>query len=396
MTPFAALPSDATLVAALQVGAAAVLAVLGLVFLLPRPRGRFVPLGILCSVAAAVVAGVFVATTFADGVFVTPSVMNPSQEDIGQVLFWLFSAGAVGFGAVLVTQRNPARGALAFAFVVLSTCGLFLLLAAPFLMAATVVVYAGAIVVTFLFVLMLSHAGGPSDENDRSREPLLGSLAGFGFAGLVLFALHQSAPAVTSAEPLVEEANDRLPKPKGERVVANPPAWRLPNPPLTPDDRRKLLDAEEQLRRAMAADTPAEFLAATRTTRDGLAAVVGTIPDRLNPAASEPQTNPRIDAVLRQVRAVRDANLQAFDRIENKLIGTATPDLEGAKADAAGLRAEVLLLAGRGELPARNVAALGHLLYSEHLLAVELAGTLLTVATVGAVAIAGRRRGAAA
>ena len=42
--------------------------------------------------------------------------------------------------------------------VVLSTCGLFLLNAAPFLMAGTVIIYAGAIIVTFLFVLMLAHS----------------------------------------------------------------------------------------------------------------------------------------------------------------------------------------------------------------------------------------------
>ena len=71
-----------------------------------------------------------------------------------------------------LAQRNPARGAIAFAFVILNTCGLFLLLAAPFLMAATVIIYAGAIIVTFLFVLMLSNVRSVSDENDRSREPL--------------------------------------------------------------------------------------------------------------------------------------------------------------------------------------------------------------------------------
>ena len=49
------------------------------------------------------------------------------------------------------------------------------------------------------------------------------------------------------------------------------------------------------------------------------------------------------------------------------------------------------LLLGTGELPARNVANVGMLFYADHLLAVELAGTLLLVATVGAVAIAHRR-----
>ncbi len=108
---------------------------------------------------------------------------NPMPDLIGTVLFTLFSLGALVFGTVLVVQRNPARGAIAFAFVILSTCGLFLLLAAPFLMAATIIIYAGAIIVTFLFVLMLSQVSGPSDENDRSREPLFGALAGLRVRG---------------------------------------------------------------------------------------------------------------------------------------------------------------------------------------------------------------------
>src|SRR5579885_2465130 len=76
------------------------------------------------------------------------------------ILFWSFSALAILAGALLVTQHNPARAALAFALVVLSTCGLFLLLAAPFLMAATTIIYAGDIVVTFLFVIMLAQQEG--------------------------------------------------------------------------------------------------------------------------------------------------------------------------------------------------------------------------------------------
>ena len=46
---------------------------------------------------------------------------------------------------------------------------------------------------------------------------------------------------------------------------------------------------------------------------------------------------------------------------------------------------------GRSVLPAENVAYLGRTLFSDYLLAVELGGTLLLVATVGAIAIAGRR-----
>src|SRR5262249_27541789 len=73
--------------------------------------------------------------------------------------------------------------------VILCTCGLFLLLAAPFLMAATIIIYAGAIVVTFLFVLMLAQQIGLSNADLRSREPLFASIAGFLFLGALLYVL---------------------------------------------------------------------------------------------------------------------------------------------------------------------------------------------------------------
>ena len=166
---------------------------------------------------------------FAAWVYVTYG--NPLPDLIGTVLFWLFAAGALVFGTVLVVQKNPARGAIAFAFVILSTCGLFLLLAAPFLMAATIIIYAGAIIVTFLFVLMLSHADAASNENDRSREPLFGSFAGFAFVGLVLFTLYQTSQASHRPEP----------------GAALPAACRLPV--ITGDERKKLADVDRPPRR---------------------------------------------------------------------------------------------------------------------------------------------------
>jgi hypothetical protein len=130
-----------------------ILALAGCFLLLPKPRARMIGGGAALLVAALIILATWAYTAFG----------RPMPDAVGTVLFWLFSAGALIFGIVLVVQRNPARGAIAFAFVILSTCGLFLLLAAPFLMAATIIVYAGAIVVTFLFVLMLSQTRGPSD-----------------------------------------------------------------------------------------------------------------------------------------------------------------------------------------------------------------------------------------
>ena len=70
-----------------------------------------------------------------------------------------------------VTSRNPIYSALWFASVVLSTTGLFLLANAPFLAAGTIIVYAGAIIVTFLFVIMLAQMEGKAVYDRAARAP---------------------------------------------------------------------------------------------------------------------------------------------------------------------------------------------------------------------------------
>lgn len=376
MTLLAAAPNPA----AGQLVLALVLAAAGFVLLLPRPRGRWVAGGTAAVIAAAAVLGAWVHETFGE----------PAGDAVGEVLFILFATGAVGFGTVLVAQRNPARGAIAFAFVILSTCGLFLLLAAPFLMAATIIVYAGAIIVTFLFVLMLSQAAGPSDENDRSREPLLGSLAGFAFAGLVLFTLYATQDSLTASES------------SGVRPAA------LPAPVLTPDEKHTLAAVAERLRRldddAFYGDPAAVGMTHQERTQlltrieQSLEDVVGLSEREHGPNAEYGTIQKRLEyyrhdrqarEVLERVHEVRERNAVAMRKAEIATEGRATP--AAARAEVRKLREEVLLLAGAGELPARNVGNLGLLLYADHLLAVELAGTLLLVASIGAVAIAHRR-----
>lgn len=332
-----------------QVVAGVALGVAGIACLLPRPRHRFIAVGTFLTFASAVVLGLFVATTFG----------GPSRESLDDRiyagLFWLFASVAVSFSVVMVAQRNPARGAMAFAVSVLATCGLFLLLAAPFLMAATVVVYAGATIVTFLFVLMLSQGGGPSDENDRTREPLLGSVGGLGFAGLVLFSLYLGSPARGTAD------------------------YPQPPEPVTAGEARVLREAGLNLRGENAAQARGELsrLQVVVGSADG----PGTVQQRLRGVAGG-----RAVDLVHRAEVLREQVRQANEALDRAAAG----DDARAKLTAAGDSAFVL--SGAGELPARNVAGIGYLLYSEHLLAVELAGTLLLVATVGAVAVAGRRR----
>ena len=125
----------------------------------------------------------------ADEWYGRPFLLAPWQES---VLFYSFSLLAVLAGGLMITQSNPVYAALSFALVVLATCGLFLLNGAPFLSAATIIVYAGAIVVTFLFVIMLAQPDGASDADLRSREPFLACIAGFFLLAALLLVLRQT------------------------------------------------------------------------------------------------------------------------------------------------------------------------------------------------------------
>ena len=110
------------------------------------------------------------------------------------LMFDAFAAVALVSGALMVTDKNPAYAALWFAMVTLAVCGLFFLQAAPFLAAATVIVYAGAIIVTFLFVLMLASQTGGSPYNQRPTHPVLATVMSFALLGAVLWTVHEWNP----------------------------------------------------------------------------------------------------------------------------------------------------------------------------------------------------------
>jgi NADH-quinone oxidoreductase subunit J len=71
------------------------------------------------------------------------------------LIFALFALLAVGSSIVVVTHKSPIYSTLSLVLTLLSMAVLFVLLGAPFLGAVQVLVYAGAIVVLFLFVIML-------------------------------------------------------------------------------------------------------------------------------------------------------------------------------------------------------------------------------------------------
>jgi NADH-quinone oxidoreductase subunit J len=81
----------------------------------------------------------------------------------GQAVFWLLAVVTLGAALGTICSPSPLYSAIWFALSLLGSAGLFLYQGAQFLGVATIVVYAGAIVVTFLFVIMLAQPAGHSD-----------------------------------------------------------------------------------------------------------------------------------------------------------------------------------------------------------------------------------------
>ena len=151
------------------------------------------------------------------------SRLNPANGQVVQtILFSTFSAIAILSAILMITNRNPVYSALWFAIATLGVCGLFLLQSAPFLAAATVIVYAGAIVVTFVFVIMLAQQSGATIYDQTSRQPMLATIFAFLLLAALLGTLESSTPedfmfsdrsaAVAGANVLSQAANpDQLP-----------------------------------------------------------------------------------------------------------------------------------------------------------------------------------------
>ena len=99
------------------------------------------------------------------------------------VLFFVFGTIAVAAAVNLLAQRHPINSALSLIVVMACLATLFLLMGAEFLAAIQVIVYAGAIMVLFVFVIMLLNAG-VEERTEGSRVAFL-----FGIPGMLLGSL---------------------------------------------------------------------------------------------------------------------------------------------------------------------------------------------------------------
>lgn len=122
-------------------------------------------------------------------------------ESLGsQLSFWALAALTVGAAGATISMRSAVYSAIWFAVSLLGTGGLLCLQHAQFLGVATVVVYAGAIVVTFLFVVMLAQPEG-HDAYDRISWGPLAKPAVILTVALLLGTLLGSFGVVRAAQP---------------------------------------------------------------------------------------------------------------------------------------------------------------------------------------------------
>jgi len=143
---------------------------------------------------------------------------------MAEILFYVFSAVALGSAILMVTRKNPVASLLYMVATLASLAGIYVLFEAHFLAAIQVIVYAGAIMVLFLFVIMLLNLG-----HDFREDLKRGTWAIFSFivAGVMAGVLARQFGG-TEGSPIYEyfggtEAMDALLAEKGAvGAIADP------------------------------------------------------------------------------------------------------------------------------------------------------------------------------
>ena len=130
--------------------------------------------------------------TTQDGTIATSSPRSPATTVMTpltvQAAFYYMAAASVVSAILAVTRKNPVHSVLWVLALFLHVAGIFLLLGAEFLAAVQVIVYAGAILIFYLFVQMLLDLSGEEGRPRFGRHWPLAAAVGCSFAGLAWLA----------------------------------------------------------------------------------------------------------------------------------------------------------------------------------------------------------------
>jgi len=148
------------------------------------------------------------------GLGVLAAALPGMADALSQAVFWVLAGVTILSAAAAMTFRNPVYCAIWFGLSLAGTAGLFFFQGAQFLAVATIVVYAGAILVTFLFILMLAQPSGRAHYDRVSWEGLVSAASGAVLVGVL-------ATTVTSVLVSPEARRDaqRISQQDRERII---------------------------------------------------------------------------------------------------------------------------------------------------------------------------------
>lgn len=200
---------------------ATALGALSIYLLLPRGRGSLVKTGALVGVLTLGAAILYLVRWVGHHEAVGPGA------GLG-IFFYLFAIIAVISAAAVICHPRPLYSALYFVLLTLAMAGLFILLLAQFMAIVLIIIYAGAILVTYIFVIMLASPGGNVAVADYDRvttDPLLAVLVSFVLLGTVLQLMFIGKPRTfMAARPVGAVAVGVI---RGHQSLSDKPAPRI-------------------------------------------------------------------------------------------------------------------------------------------------------------------------
>jgi NADH-quinone oxidoreductase subunit J len=124
------------------------------------------------------------------------------------LLWWVFASLAVGGGLGMVTRKNPVASLLFLVLTFFSLAGIYLLLGAHFIAAIQIIVYAGAIMVLFLFVIMLLNLGHDYEADLRGGAWIVAGFVSAGILGWLMWQFMGTPGAAVDRAGAVQIAAD--------------------------------------------------------------------------------------------------------------------------------------------------------------------------------------------
>lgn len=136
------------------------------------------------------------------------------------ILFWFLSALALLGATMVLISKNPVHSILWLIIVFFAISGHYILLNAQFIAIVNLIVYAGAIMVLFLFVVMLMNLNSTSEPHKNITQRLAGTFAG-GCLLLIMIDVLRSASEVQNATSMVKVGNIGLIKTLGKALFVD-------------------------------------------------------------------------------------------------------------------------------------------------------------------------------